>query len=316
MVLVIAGHFLQQLNGFHDDAVPAITVQVGLIYSFHMPAFFLISGMLARRALACDRFPGRRIVTYALLWFVAELGQRLGEVAGGNPFELNLVHSMDISWFMAALMVHTTLTWLLRDADRRKLLLASVLLGCLVGYDRDIGDLLSLSLVLTNWPFYVLGTLFDAGELDARLAAPHARLLGLAWFLVLGLVMACKVDATQMVTKVYLWQNYPFEDGSLVPLAWRLAAYACALAGSVAFAALVPRGEVRLATELGRRTMAPYCLHWPLLQLGMFTGLFFALPDFLGFPLAELACWLIGLALTVILSLPPFWTFVRWLSRA
>ena len=317
MVLVIAGHFLQQLNGAHGDAIPSATVQIALVYSFHMPAFFLISGMLARGALASDRFPSRRVVSYALAGFIAELGQRLMEAAGGNGFEFHLVHSMDISWFMTALIIHTMLTWLLRDADRRKLLLVSILLGCLIGYDKNVGDLFSLSLVLTNWPFYVLGTMHDADDVDRRIAAtPHARAYGIAWFVVLAVLFSLRVDVTGMLTKVYLWQNYPFEDSSLIPLLWRILVYGSSLGGCLAFAAIMPAGEMRVATEFGRRTMAPYCLHWPILLACIWGGLFFALPDVLGIAGAEVACWLIGLALTLVLSLPPFWPFVRWFSRA
>lgn|GEM_PF-2555198 len=317
MVLVIAGHYLQQLNGAHDDGIATATVQIALIYSFHMPAFFLISGMLARHALASDRFPARRVVSYALCGFIAELGQRLAEAAAGNGMQFNLVHSMDISWFMTALIVHTALTWLLRDADRARLLLVSVLLGCLIGYDRHVGDLFSLSLVLTNWPFYVLGTMHDAHEVDRRIGAvPHARACGVAWFAVLACLFSLRVDVTEMLTKVFLWQNYPFEDTSLVPLLWRLAVYVASLGGCLAFAALMPAGETRVATTLGRRTMAPYCLHWPVLLICIWGRLFFALPDALGFVGAEAACWLIGIVLTLVLSLPPFWTFVHWFSRA
>ena len=157
----------------------------------------------------------------------------------------------------------------------------------------------------------------DAAEVDRRIATtPHARALGIGWFALLAVLFSLRVDVTEMLTKVFLWQNYPFEDTSLVSLLWRVLVYGISLGGCLAFAAIMPAGEMRVATEFGKRTMAPYCLHWPILLACIWGGLFFALPDALGFACAEVVCWLIGFALTLVLSLPPFWPFVRRFTRA
>lgn len=315
MVLVIAGHFLQQLNGFAQGTVDAATVQIAMIYSFHMPAYFLISGMLARGTMSRDRFPGKKIFAYLACGLLAEFLQRATEAAFGNPFEFHLIHSCDISWFMTALIVHTTLTWFLRDADRRLLLGFALGVGCLIGFDQNAGDFFSISLVLTNYPFFVLGTLIDPDALDQKLASLRwSRIAGLAWFVVLGVVMALRVDVTFMVNEVFLWQNNPFTDTSLVPLLWRIVVYAAGFCGCLAFAALMPSGDVPVVATLAKRTMAPYSLHWPVLLAAIYTGVFWNVPNAIGMPLSMVACWVVGIVLTFFFSLWPFWLLVAKIS--
>ena len=138
------------------------------IYTFHMPAFILISGYFSRTFdMRPDRL--RRLVTgvavpYVIFETVYSLYEKWGNDDPGH--EISLLDPYYLTWFLAALFIWrmTTPIWL----NLRYPLTISVVIAVLASITPNIGDDLDLQRVLQFLPFFVLGL---------RLETRHFQLL-------------------------------------------------------------------------------------------------------------------------------------------
>lgn len=185
IVLVVYGHVLRGLAA--ADLLPAgafghlLSTSDYTIYTFHMPLFFLLSGLHVPGSLQRSRggFLASKFATVVypyLLWSILQgLAQAAASSHGTNhPFALSDL--LDIGWdpfgqfwFLYALFICQCLAWGLallapdmaarhgpRTPAARAVVAASAVLGLAVGATTHWGI---LSIALMSWPFFAAGML-------------------------------------------------------------------------------------------------------------------------------------------------------------
>lgn len=301
IVLVVFGHLLESLR---DDT--AIKTVYRVLYSFHVPAFILVSGWFARsepldaRAL---RGPLRLVVA----WLAAEAGWALWRgLRGHRPFpeEFPVTQSWTL-WFLVAL---AAMRILLPYVAQLRFPLAVAVVGALAaGLSSSIGLEYSASRILALLPFFVLGWWLRRAGLEraAWFRSPRRRVragaAGAALLTVLAVLALTRMpgftDQLLFWRRSYEGEGYGDARGAVL----RLAFLAIGAVLTLALLILLPRGS-HWFSALGRNTLPVYLLHPPAvvaLRRAHLDDAIAALPGAMGI--------LLGLAVlaTLVLASPP-----------
>ena len=268
IVLVAVAHAWEPLKGDSRILEGAYTV----VYSFHMPAFIIISGFFSR---SFDMRPDRlkRLITgvavpYVLFETAYSLFQRY---VGDTPDQqISLLDPWFLTWFLIALFIWrlTTPIWKL---VRRPLPLA-LGIAMLASVTPEIGDDLDLQRVLQFLPYFVLGLVLKPEHFrlvrrrSMRIVAVpvFAAALAVGWWAVprMDTSWFYHRDAAQQMGE-------PWWVGPVMVLAL----FGCSLLLTACFFAWVP-GRRMWFTTLGAGTLYGYLLHGFLIKGSDYAGLF------------------------------------------
>lgn len=260
IVLVAMGHAWEPLR----DGSRAVSALYIVVYTFHMPAFIIISGYFSR---SFDFRPDRvrRLITgIAVPYIVFEVAYSLfNRWAADDPsMEISLLDPWYLTWFLLALFVWrmTAPIWRLV----RWPVPLSLAIAMLATISPDIGDDLDLQRVLQFLPFFVLGL---------RLKPEHFQLVRRREVRILAVPVfaATVVFAYWAVTRMNMAWFFHRDSAQELGAPWwagtvmTLALFCCSLVLTACFYAWVP-GRPMWFTALGAGTLCGYLLHGLLVK--------------------------------------------------
>lgn len=282
------------------------------VYTFHMPAFILVSGYFSRSfdmsSAKVKRLVTGVVVPYVLFETAYSLFKRY---AGGvDDAPISLLDPLFLTWFLIALFIWrvTTPIW----QSLRHPLPVALVIAMLASVSPEIGDDLDLQRVCQLLPFFVLGLLMKpehfqlirrrevrllavplaAGALAfAYWAAPHMRL---GWFY--------RSNSAQEMD--FQWWTGPVMT---------LAMFGCALLLTFAFLAWVPRRHMWF-TALGAGTICGYLLHGFLIRAADYYGLF-EHNEWLSGPVGLVLVSLVAAVAVTLLYTPPVRRVMRFATE-
>jgi fucose 4-O-acetylase-like acetyltransferase len=263
ITLVVFGHCLEPLRG-----AAAIDALYRFLYLFHMPAFAVLSGAVAR--IDVDLKLLRRIAFQLLLPYL--LFQALYALAARtpgwpDPGPVGITTPYWLLWYLPSLAAWRLLLPLFMRL-RHPLALAC-LFALLAGLADDVGYRMSLSRTAAFFPFFLIGHLYSATWRE-RLRGPLACVLALATLLALGWAASAVPDPRWLYgSNGYAAMGVDDAAGTL----WRLLRLGAGVIGSAAFLALVPRREFD-ATAAGGRSLQAYLAHGFIVKFAVAAGLF------------------------------------------
>ncbi len=267
ILLVVFGHFMEQYRlGSHLIGATFIS-----IYWFHMALFCMCSGLVAR-------FNPAKLITQQLWLYLVGQGIMLvfravvlqeDFAASGGLLWAFLLPWRHMWYLYALLFWHLTLPVLCFLRDRLRLPGAVLGLALAVGISLWAGTIdwpFTLVRVFAFYPFYAFGVLFSP-QIDALDRAAHrfwaVRVVpGLAVLAIYGLRFYEMLqfegqlgESAKIFNDVAYGEGYAMKD--------RAVFLAVGIATSVALVAAL--GGLRFFAALGRRTLAIYLLHLPIL---------------------------------------------------
>ena len=242
-----------------------------VVYTFHMPAFILISGFFSR---SFDGSPGKlkRLVTGIVVpYIVFETAYPLLKTyVDGSPQDISLLDPYYLTWFLCALFIWrlTTPIWKL---VRHPLPLA-LGIAMLASATPNIGDDLDLQRVLQFLPFFVLGL---------NLKPEHFRLVRrrsvrIAAVPVFAFALAFSWWAVPRMNSGWLYHRNSAQELGVpwwVGPVMQLALFGCSLLLTACFLSWVP-GRTMWFTALGAGTLYGYLVHGLLLKTADYHGWF------------------------------------------
>ncbi|UQA95393.1 acyltransferase family protein [Streptomyces halobius] len=298
IVLVAMGHAWEPLTG-GSRAAEALYM---LVYTFHMPAFIVISGYFSRSFdMRKDRL--QRLVTgvavpYILFETAYAFFKRWADDDPGHP--ISLLDPWYLTWFLVALFVWrlTTPLW---KIVRWPLPLA-LCIAVLASVSPDIGDDLDLQRVLQFLPFFVLGLVLRPEHF--RLVQRRAVRIASLPIFAAALVTAYWA-APRMSSAWFYHRDSAQELGTTwwIGLVMTPALLGCSLVMVACFLSWVPRRRM-WCTALGAGTLYGYLLHGFLAKGSRFWG-WFDDNAWLHTPLGEIAVTLIAAVIVTALCTPP-----------
>ncbi|MEU0134675.1 acyltransferase family protein [Streptomyces sp. NPDC006296] len=279
------------------------------VYTFHMPAFILVSGYFSR---SFDMSPPKvkRLVTGVVVPYVVfETAYSLFKrYAGGvDDAPISLMDPLFLTWFLIALFIWRVTTPLWQSL--RHPLPVALVIAMLASVSPEIGDDLDLQRVCQLLPFFVLGLLLKPEHFQL-LRRREVRLAAVP--LALGALVFAYWAAPRVGTGWFYRSNSAQE----MDFQWwagpvmTLAMFGCALLLTAAFLAWVPRRPMWF-TALGAGTICGYLLHGFLIRGADYYGLF-ERNEWLSEPLGLVVISLVAAVAVTLLCTPP----VRRVLRA
>lgn len=174
IVLVVAGHFADTLVA-HSGLMKSFYL---FIYAFHMPVFLFISGMFYKP----ERI-GRKMMFYITSGFLLKIVTYIAQYAAGGKPEFTLLSEMGAPRFMFCMAFYIGIAYILRNSDKRPVIVITMVLAAFTGYDKNIGDFLCISRTLVFLPFFLLGTVIKPD----KIAGFRRRNAG--WLIPLGMII-------------------------------------------------------------------------------------------------------------------------------
>ncbi|WP_210589952.1 acyltransferase family protein [Streptomyces sp. GESEQ-35] len=297
IVLVAIGHSWEPLKG--DSRI--LEGVYSVVYSFHMPAFIVISGFFSR---SFDMRPDRlkRLITgvavpYILFETAYPLFKRV--IAGDSGQEISLLDPWYLTWFLCALLIWrlTTPIWKLV----RWPLPIALGIAMLASVTPEIGNDLDLQRVLQFLPYFVLGLCMKPEHFrmvrrrSVRIASVpvFAAALAVGWWAVprMNTSWFYHRDAAQNL-------GAPWWAGPVMVLAM----FGCSVLLTACFFAWVP-GRHMWFTALGAGTLYGYLLHGFLVKAGDYQGWFDH--AWLHRPLGEIFVTVVAAAVVTLLCTAP-----------
>ncbi|GAA2983872.1 fucose 4-O-acetylase-like acetyltransferase [Streptomyces fulvorobeus] len=283
-----------------------------VVYTFHMPAFIIVSGYFSR---SFEMTPGKvkRLITGVVVPYVVfETAYSLFKrYAGGAPGqEISLLDPMFLTWFLIALFVWRVTTPLWKTL--RHPLAVALGIAVLASMTPAIGDDLDLQRVLQLLPFFVLGLLLQPGHFQL-VRRREVRLLSLP--LLAGALLFAYWAAPRMRLGWFYRSNSAQEMGASwwAGAVMSVAMFGCALVLTAAFLAWVPRRHLWF-TVLGAGTVCGYLLHGFLVKGAGYAGLFDRF-EWLGSPGGLVLVSLVAAAAVTLFCTPPVRRLLRFATE-
>ncbi|WP_435855957.1 acyltransferase family protein [Streptomyces physcomitrii] len=298
ILFVAMGHSWEPLTD-HSRAAEALYM---VVYTFHMPAFIVISGYFSR---SFDMRPDRlkRLITgvavpYVLFEVAYTFFKRWADDDPQQP--ISLLDPWYLTWFLAALFVWRMSTPLWKVV--RWPLPLALAVAVLASVSPDIGDDLDLQRVLQFLPFFVAGLLMKP-EHFRQLRGRKLRLLSLP---VLACGAAVAYWAAPRMNSAWFYHRdsaqelgAPWWAGAVMTLAL----FGCSAVLTACFLVWVPRRHMWF-TVLGAGTLYGYLLHGFLAKGSRFWG-WFDTYAWLKEPYGEVFVTLVAAVVVTALCTPP-----------
>ena len=251
---VVIGHFADRFT----DASNIYDSIFLFIYSFHIPLFIFISGLMYKNKDITSKAIFFISIGFAYKIVSAVVERLLGTV----KVEFFLLWDGGLSWFMFALAAYMVILKIIEKQNKEYILVFSIVLACFVGYDPGIGDFLYLSRIIIFFPFFLSGVLlqnFDIVSFKDK-NSKYKILAGLIVLVWLGLCIY-EVDRVYGLRYLFTGRN-PFfpQIMSYAPLA-RLVSYIISFGMCFAFIMLIPNQRMFLITDMGKNSINVYFWH-------------------------------------------------------
>ena len=260
ITLVVAGHFADQLTDY-SSIYSSIYL---FIYAFHMPLFIFISGYFHS-----DRNTTKKVLFYTSLGFLYKIVSFLiDRLNGDSQYIFNLLADSGLSWFMFVLAIYTFALSLLKDQNKKFILIGSIILACFIGYDKSIGDFLYLSRAIIFFPFYLLGTMMKSFDiLEFKRKYPLLKVITLLIFVAWGILCITKIDTLYGLRYMFSGRH-PFPDGivSFGPIV-RLACYIISAVLGLSLILLATSKKIKWISNFGKNTINVYFWHLNLFYI-------------------------------------------------
>ncbi|WP_369180901.1 acyltransferase family protein [Streptomyces mutabilis] len=302
IVLVGVGHAWGQIL----DGNRTVETLYRVLYTFHMPAFIIISGYFSRSFDLSPKRVKRLITGVVVPYVVFEVGYALHRRFSEDPGnDLSLLDPTYLLWFLCALFVWrlTTPIW---KTVRWPLPIALVI-AALASVTPSIGNDLNMQRVLQFLPCFVLGLVLRPEHFQL-VRRRSVRILSVPVVTVSAVVAWWSVP--RMETG-WFYRNAAVQDTGAP---WwsgpvlTLALFGCSVVLTACFFAWVP-GRRMWFTALGAGTIYGYLLHGFVVKEGTFAGWFHA--SVWDTPLGEIGITVLGATLITLLCTKPVQRVLR-----
>ena len=265
ILTVVIGHFIDVIS----PAPNSFKSLFLWIYSFHMPLFIFISGIFHKNERIAPK-----VVRLVMIGFAIPIVSLLMKlIQGQSAGTISFFRSSDTPWFVFVLAGYTVLSYLLRDMDRRSILIFSVIIGLFSGYDPSLQDTLFASRFFVFYPFFVLGNMISPQQSLKVLEKKWVRVIGILILALWAVICRWKLDSVYLLRPLFTGRN-PFGDsfGNWAFL-YRGLTYLITVVAGVGVMCLIPKEKIPVVTRLGGRSLQIYFWHYNILNILLYLGI-------------------------------------------
>ncbi len=301
ITLVVICHFYENYLG-SSQLVNSLFFSV---YTFHMPAFFLISGLFSKKTVNEKRI--EKVVPYLLVYlFMKTLNYCvLRIIQGGDYVPIDFFREAGVSWFILALFFMYVITFYTKQFCPAYVLLVSILISMAAGYTNVDTNLFCWLRVVIFYPFFYAGYALSMEDVMKWLENKTLKIVSAIVLILYFVICYFAIDQLFWARFLLTGRNYELlEHGMRYGGILRLFTYVVSFVFVFAFLCIVPKKK-NFFSPLGARSLSVYVFHYNLINLFVHSYFYRAL--YHNFPNTwELILVALGILVTLICSLKPF----------
>lgn len=295
---VVFGHFIRPLIEDNELALAIYKV----IYTFHMPAFILVSGFFAKGIQQqgyLQKITKKLIYPYIIFQVIYSIFYFF--LYSKSDLAINFLKPQWSLWFLISLLFwHMMLLVFVKIKPIHSVAIA-VMIGLLIGYVGWVNNFLSLSRTFVFFPLFLVG-FYLKKEHFYGLVKPKFKTIS---FILILIVFTTFYFYPEMNEK-WLLGSKPYEaleNDYVMAALKRLGIYIISFVMVLSFFSFVPKRKF-MFSKLGRNTLYVYLLH------GFFVKLFrvMSIESYIHKPGLIILLAILSLGLTFILS-------NKWLTK-
>lgn len=263
ILLVVIGHFAESIMDVSQLAYSLRT----FIYSFHMPAFILMSGMFyseTREKIT------KNVIFYFTIFLLMRSISVIKEILFGSIESFDVFNVGGVPWYLLALCIWSIVTCLIPKGivSRKYVIILSFLLGLIIGYDNNLpADMFAISRVIVFYPFFLIGTVIDKNRLVVFVQRKYVKIASICIITIVAFLCFFCTDYISPLNLLLSARHQYYETGLFY---WgaclRGVLYIVELLMTFAVISLMPKRKLFIS-ELGTRTIAVYVLHYHFIGL-------------------------------------------------
>lgn len=308
ILLVVVGHAINFMTEFEEPFWFANYFYV-TIYSVHMPIFIFISGLFVKRMDKDTPFPKGKVISFILIGIALRVMMSVLRLLLGMPPVFSVLEIYDsLTWYMWAMAVFIALMWVFRDYSTKIIFLLTLIVGCMAGYDSNLGDEFALMRIVVFLPFFTLGYMLTPENVANFLSNKILRIASV--FIVIGFII---LFFTQQDVYTYLRPMFTgrntfrvLDEGYSFGGLYRLLCYAISAVFGVALMSLVPNRDLGIISRTGSKTLQIYFWHKFFLVVFEAFFLFEFMEDKTNLGIATALYIILSFGVTAVCALPVF----------
>ncbi len=258
------------------------------IYTFHMPAFIFLSGLVHKHYITEERasqgvkgetrMRWDKVIGFFLCGYGLKVFLQFTRTLMGQHPLWHWIEEPGIPWYLFVMAEYEILFYLMRRLDGRvkpwMMITGAFALSVVVGYFPAVNDTFCLSRMINFLPIYMIGYYLDMKTFDSLIEKKLYKITG-----------AVVIAASLIVCRMLPWGGYSlrkwftgrrsyefladFFGSAAVSYGWliRIAVWAVAIAITLCIIAVIPDRDLGFITTVGARTLNVYFWHRPLCYL-------------------------------------------------
>lgn len=252
---VVFGHLLQSYIG----ADTFIFILYKIIYTFHMPAFILVSGFFAKGFYErgyISKIAKKLILPYIIFQIIYSVFYYF--LFSESMLEIDMLNPHWSLWFLVSLFCWNILLILFNKLKPQHAIILSILIGLAVGYMDFISNYLSLSRTFVFFPFFLIGY-YMKKEHFQLITTKKAKIIS---GMIILMVITILFFFPEMNEK-WFFASKPYSEFTSIAtigLIKRVGIYMMNFIMIIGFFAFVPKNKL-FFTRLGKNTLYVYLLH-------------------------------------------------------
>lgn len=259
ITLVVIGHFVDYYT-YSSLRMRQIFL---FIYTFHMPLFIFTSGHFSKKVIDGRRFRIEKVFSYLLLYLLLKLSFFALNIYfnGKSKVKFSLFIEGGLPWYLFAMGCWLCIVYIIKNIRQGIVIVCSIIVGVLIGYDKSVGDFLVFSRVIVFFPFFILGYYFKESYLELLINYNWLKLISIVASILLIIAIYIYGDNLYVFRgflsgrNSYLALNQPAYGGM-----YRFLLYGISIIISLTVIYMTPKKRLGI-TRLGERTLQVYFLH-------------------------------------------------------
>ena len=275
--LVVFGHILRDtINNSNIDRAFYL-----FIYYFHMPCFIIISGYFSKNLEKSYK----KVLNIFVLYLEFQLLQFLfRRYVLGESLDLTFAKPYWSLWFLLAIAFWKLLLPYL--VKIKYIFFASIILGVLVGYDKNIENYLALSRIIAFLPFFLFGYYLKK---DTLLKIINSKKIRIAVYLSAITIFILTFIFAKDINYEWMYASSPYEELTVKSYAgsFRIILYLLGFILSL-FIFIITPAKKMIFTHVGTNSLNIYLIHgfiMPIISMSpiISMAIYFRLPMYVLF---------------------------------
>lgn len=314
MIMVVVVHAIEipyDINKISD----LFRSLVIFIYSFHMPLFVFVSGLMQKRFSDTNKLNINKIAYFITLGFILKIVLEFFRYLNGEEFAISYFGDKSIEWYLFALCMFMVTAYATRKVHPAVMLSVSFICGTFCGYINFIDDTLYLSRYFVFLPIYLSGYYLTPEKLIRFEKKGAVKLVSGAGALLYFIFCFRNLKAIYKLRLLFT-ARHPFSNVAIDNCGFehRLLCYLISAILCLAVFCYIPNIKIPVLSGMGKNTLSVYFYHNAII-FGLAATPFFEILKGIGDPMYKVILLFFAIVLTLVLSFDFFMLPLNLLAK-